>query len=116
MRCGDGKTAVLVFVSDPGDASHFFNDAGEHGISFVSPQRHREVQLVQKHSAFLFLCLCASVVKRFQSAYGSFKYPSTAKSSPKRCRRIDFTRGALLMVANPGPPAKGTAVVPPDRK
>src|SRR5580658_291540 len=35
MRGGDGKTAVPVFVGDPGDASHFFNDAGEHGISVI---------------------------------------------------------------------------------
>src|SRR5262249_61512235 len=36
MRSGNRKAAVLVYVRDAGDASDFFDDAGEHGGPQIS--------------------------------------------------------------------------------
>src|SRR5580700_9849720 len=80
-------------------------------------QSHREGRKAkprQKYQDFNFsvsLCLCGD--SALQLVYGSFKYPSTAKSSPKRCRRTDFTQAASPMLANPAPPASGIDPVPP---
>src|SRR5271168_5272323 len=120
MRRGDGETAAFAFVGDAGDSSNFFNDAGEHAISLISPQRHRDTEKVikQNHArnkkSWISLCLCVSVVQNApQSEYGSFKYPSTAKSSPKRCRRIDLTWTASPILLKPAPATKGMESAPP---
>ena len=42
------------------------------------------------------------LASRRYSPYGSRKYPSTAKSSPKRCSLIDFTYAASLICGETG--------------
>src|SRR5579862_9744389 len=103
---GNRNAPVLSALLDASDASHFFHNAGKHEC-LPNEQDiliHRGVtetprkQFGRKNkNRCCFFSLIPCLPDEYYSPYGSRRYPSTAKSSPKRCKRKCFTCAAWPM-------------------
>src|SRR6266567_3624033 len=97
--CGHRNTPVFPALLNASDPSNLFHNASKHEDlqnepTIINPQGELTMELIFPGWDFI---PCATVVRSCYSPYGSRKYPSTAKSSPKRCRCRFLTCAAWLI-------------------